>query len=98
MKRVGKWTLFVLLVCVTRVAAQEATCPEIVQAALDATDRECSATDRNQACYGNVNLQATPQPDVGDFAFSTPGDIIGVSAIESFSLTSKIEETGEWGR
>jgi hypothetical protein len=96
MIRVGKWTVFVLLVCVAQVAAQ-VDCPSIVQAALDATDEQCSATTRNQACYGNVNLQATPQPDTDDFTFSTPGDIVTVSAIESFSLSSQVEESGEWG-
>jgi hypothetical protein len=81
----------------TNVLAQEQTCPEIVQAALDATDEQCSATTRNEACYGNVNLQATPQTDVDDFTFSTPGDIVAVSAIESFRLSSQVEESGEWG-
>jgi uncharacterized protein YraI len=77
--------------------AQAATCPEIVQAALDATDEQCSATERNQACYGNVNLAATPQRGIEDFTFGTPGDIVAVSAVGSLSLSSKIEETGEWG-
>jgi hypothetical protein len=96
MKRFGKWTLFVLLVCVTRVAAQS-DCPTIVQAALDATDEQCSGTGRNEACYGNVNLQATPQPDVSNFTFSTPGDLVAVSALQSLSLSSQVEEAGEWG-
>jgi uncharacterized protein YgiM (DUF1202 family) len=77
--------------------AQEPTCPEIVQAALDATDEQCSSTGRNQACYGNVNLEATPQPNVADFNFSTPGDIVAVSAVESLSLSSRVEDVGEWG-
>lgn len=96
MKRIGKWSLFVLLVFATRVAAQ-ADCPSIVQAALDATDEQCSTTSRNQACYGNVNLQAAPQPGAGDFTFTTPGDIVGVDAIQTLSLSSQVKETGEWG-
>jgi len=81
----------------TGVVAQGQTCPEIVQTALDATDEQCSSTGRNQACYGNVNLAATPQPGVGDFNFSAPGDRVAVSVIASLSLNSRIEEEGEWG-
>ncbi len=96
MKPVGKWTLFILLVCVTPAAAQ-VDCPSIVQEALDATDEQCSSTDRNQACYGNVNLAATPQPGINDFNFDAPGDMVAVSAVGSLSLSSQVEETGEWG-
>jgi hypothetical protein len=96
MKPVGRWALVALVLCAGPVLAQ-LDCPSIVQAALDATDEQCSATARNQACYGNVNLEATPQPDVDDFDFSAPGDIVAVSVIERFRLSSKVEETGEWG-
>jgi hypothetical protein len=81
----------------TVVLAQEQTCPEIVQAALDATDEQCSSTGRNQACYGNVNLEAAPQPNVEDFSFSAPGDMVAVSAIESLTLASRVADEGEWG-
>jgi hypothetical protein len=79
------------------VLAQQATCPEIVQAALDATDEQCSAAGRNEVCYGNVNLEATPQPGIEEFNFATPGDLVEVSAVESLSLSSRVEEAGEWG-
>src|SRR5262245_44909968 len=77
--------------------AQGQTCPTIVQAALDATAEHCSATGRNQACYGNVNLDATPHTGISDFHFSAPGDIVAVSAIDRLSLSSKVSEDGEWG-
>jgi hypothetical protein len=79
------------------VMAQDKTCPEIVQAALDTTDSQCSATGRNEACYGNVDLEATPQPSVENFNFSAPGDIVPVNSIDNFTLSSRVEETGEWG-
>ncbi len=79
------------------VLAQEATCPAIVQAALDATDEQCSATGRNEACYGNINLEAIPQAGVETFTFSTPGDIVPVSAVQNLTLSSRVEEAGEWG-
>src|SRR5258705_11860560 len=89
--------LVYLLVTGITVLAQEKTCPEIVQAAIAATDAQCSTTGRNQACYGNVNLEAIPQPGIDNFSFSTPGDIVAVSDIENLTLSSKVEESGEWG-
>jgi len=86
---------FVLMVI--PVLAQEMTCPEIAQAALDATGEFCGSTERNEACYGNVSLEASPQSGVDDFTFSAPGDIVPVSDIESLTLSSRIEEAGEWG-
>ncbi len=81
----------------TSVLAQEQTCPQIVRAALDATDEQCRSTGRNQVCYGNVNLEAAPQPGVEDFNFSAPGDKVSVSAVESLSLSSRIEQDEAWG-
>jgi len=81
----------------TAVLAQEQTCPEIVRTALDSTNEQCSATGRNQVCYGNVNLEAAPQPGVADFNFSVPGDRVSVSAVKSLSLSSRIEEDKAWG-
>jgi hypothetical protein len=91
--------IFVLLLLLTgiTVLAQEATCPEIVQAALDAADENCSATGRNEACYGNFRLEATPQSGVDDFTFSTPGDIVSINAVENLTLSSQIAEAEEWG-
>ncbi len=95
--RISVTVLASLLVVGTTALAQDATCPEIVQAALDATDEQCSATGRNEACYGNVNLEATPQPGIDDFTFRTPGDLVAVSAVESLTLSSRVDDTGEWG-
>jgi SH3 domain-containing protein len=81
----------------TVVVAQAEACPEIVQAALDTTAEQCSATGRNQACYGNVRLAVVPRPGINDFNFSTPGDIVAAGSIGSMSLSSKVEETDEWG-
>lgn len=100
MKR--RWTVITLVLMIlclmsTAVLAQDDACPEIVEAALDVAHEQCSGTGRNQICYGNVNLDATPRSDVEDFSFSTPGDVVAVTAIESLTLSSKVEEEGEWG-
>ena len=57
------------------VHAQDEACPALVQTALGATDSFCTATGRNQACYGNFALQTIPQPNVASFVFRQPGNI-----------------------
>jgi len=81
----------------TVTLAQGQSCPVIVQTALDATAEQCAALGRNQACYGNVKLEAVPRTGVNDFKFSAPGDIVGVNAIDSLTLSSQVKEHGTWG-
>jgi uncharacterized protein YgiM (DUF1202 family) len=70
---------------VSTVAAQE-DCPTIVRTALDATDAACEATSRNQACYGNTQLEAIPQEGIEDFNFEQPGDIVDVVGVSTLTL------------
>jgi hypothetical protein len=95
MIRTVVWCL--LLLSVTQALAQGVDCPSIVQSALTATDQVCNSTGRNQACYGNLNLQAVPQPGVSDLNFSKPGDLVDVGKVESLNL-SPLDPTGQtWG-
>src|SRR5687767_14375397 len=96
-QRMSLFVLVSLLLIAVPVLAQENACPEIVQSALDTAGERCSSTGRNEACYGNVNLQAVPQSGVDNFTFSAPGDIVAVSDIEQLTLSSRVEEAGEWG-
>jgi hypothetical protein len=89
------WTGFVGL-WVSVVAAQ-ADCPTIVQTALDATDKACADTGRNQACYGNVNLQAVAQEGVPAFQFDAPGDIIDVAGVKTLQLEPLDAASDVWG-
>lgn len=72
-------------------------CPAIVQAALTAADASCSTTGRNQACYGNVQLVAVPQPNAAEFVFNQPGDKVDVSGLQSLQLSSMDEVNQQWG-
>src|SRR3954469_19068837 len=58
---------FILWLSPALVFAQINSCPEIVSKALSAADASCKKTGRNQACYGNFNLQATGQPGASNF-------------------------------
>lgn len=93
MKRLWGLWLFILG-CVPLVQAQE--CASIVQEALDYTDQTCSATARNQACYGNLTIEAVPQADATTFKFDAPGDIVDVSMIQTLKLSEMIVPQ-EWG-
>jgi hypothetical protein len=89
--------LMSLLLIGTVVQAQGESCPDIVGAALDATSEQCSTTARNQACYGNIDLAATPQSGVADFHFNAPGDRVAVGDVANLSLSSRVEQDGTWG-
>jgi hypothetical protein len=78
-------------------AAQELTCPIIVQTALQAADDSCTEIGRNQVCYGNVRLQAELQPEASELTFQQAGDIVDVGIVKSLSLSSMNIGIGEWG-
>lgn len=87
---------FGLLVFAT-VPVMAADCPTLVQQALAATDTMCGGTGKNQACYGNINLTATPTFGAENFRFSQPGDRVNVTDIKSLQLSPMTVDTGEWG-
>src|SRR5687767_1994451 len=78
-------------------AAQELTCPVIVQTALQAADDACTEIGRNQVCYGNVRLQAELQAEADELTFQQAGDIVDVGVVKSLSLSSMNIGIGEWG-
>ncbi len=97
MQYLRKWVLAWLLLSVSVVLAQDASCPAIVEAALNAVDEFCQDTGRNQACYGNISLSAEPQADAADFTFEKTGDIVDVSDIESLTLEPMDAANNAWG-
>lgn len=92
------WAASALFLSVTAVtAAQTASCPAIVREALAATDSACANTGRNEACYGNISLEAQPQPGVSDFNFTEPGDLVNVAGVQTLTLTPLDQEEDTWG-
>jgi len=92
--------LLIVLLTVSSIAAQQSptdtTCPPFVGDTLTALDSLCAATARNQACYGNVSIDATPREGVS-LQFADLGDIVAVSDIESMKLAA-LDLLGEaWG-
>jgi Bacterial SH3 domain len=94
--RVFKLLLTLLIVCFTETVLAQADCPSIVNAALSAVDSACSSTGRNQACYGNIHLNATPQ-DGKTIAFNQSGDIADVADLKTLQLSSMSVTDNSWG-
>ncbi|MFW5691804.1 MAG: hypothetical protein ACOCX3_00480 [Chloroflexota bacterium] len=79
------------------VLARGGSCPAIVEAALDAVDTFCTGVGRNQVCYGNVAVEADPQPDAQAFQFEHVGDVEDVGQLLSLRLQPMDEQAGTWG-
>jgi len=73
------------------------SCPQIVHAALDATEQYCERTGRNKVCYGNVRVEVEPRPELENFVFDQRGDTVDVADVESIRTTPMNPRTGEWG-
>lgn len=82
---------------ITLVPVLAVDCPTLVKQALAATDTICHDTDKNEACYGNIRLKATPVSGADNFTFSQPGDHVDLSDIKSLQLSPMTVDTGEWG-
>lgn len=79
------------------IMGQGSGCPAIVETALSAIDLFCEGTGRNQACYGNVSLDAVPQPGAGGLMFEQVGDIINLADLQSLRVAPMDEDAGIWG-
>src|SRR5450755_4595180 len=79
------------------VYAAGKTCPDVVKAALQSVDTGCSSTSRNSLCYGNVQVQVTPQADAPQFTFAKPGDKAPLKNIQTIQLSSLSADANDWG-
>ncbi|MEZ4671363.1 MAG: hypothetical protein R3E39_25965 [Anaerolineae bacterium] len=79
------------------VLAQTVDCPLIVRQALESADTACQDTGRNQACYGNIILNAEAQPDSPQFTFEAAGDRAELEAIKSLTLSPMDKLDNTWG-
>jgi len=84
-----------LLLVVGLVTAQD-QCPTIVQSAVEVLAVDCAGLERNQACYGNGEIVASPQPGAS-LTFEAPGDIDDVANFDSLILSPLDENSGAWG-
>lgn len=73
------------------------SCPAITRQALETTKAMCDGTARNEVCYGHIQLEASPQPNVGTFQFDTAGDIASVADMASLRLSAMDTSGSVWG-
>ncbi len=88
---------FILWLAPVMLLAQVNACPEIVSKALTAADAACKKTGRNQACYGNFNLEAQGQPGAENFTFNKAGDIVNIADVQTLKLSPMNVNADQWG-
>lgn len=88
------FTVFATLAIGLVSMAQDA-CPVLVDEALGAVGTACASTERNQACYGNIAIEASGRTPA--FAFARVGDIVNVNEIERLQLAPFDLDKNEWG-
>lgn len=100
MRHTGFWVVVFCLLLLSAgalMAQDEETCPAIVQQALQAVDDLCALTGRNQVCYGHFLLSAAAREGVSASVLDSPGDMAGLSQIQSVQLYPMDPEAGTWG-
>src|SRR5687768_16504279 len=93
--RKGMLGLLLTLLSVGIIIAQT-NCPELVQEALLAVDENCTATGRNEACYGYDQVEASFLVSVEDNFFTQPSNIAAVADLETIRTAPLNTETGVW--
>ena len=94
--RTSLLSLMLTLFSVSLVFAQ-ASCPDLVNEALEAVDANCADLGRNEACYGYDQVEASFLSTVEDDVFSQPTDIASVADIETIRTAPLSLDNGTWG-
>ncbi len=89
--------LIVILFFSRLVDAQQMTCPDVVAQALMNLADNCDSLDRNMACYGYNNVEATFDNDLPADFFSKPADRADLTDLEMIRTTAFDVEAGTWG-
>jgi hypothetical protein len=98
LRRMRMWIVTLVLCCAPVVVLAQVDCVGLVEQALAAVDQLCQDTGRNQACYGNIAIDAQSQPDApADFRFQTVGDLASINDIQSLRLSAMQETESIWG-
>lgn len=87
--------IFVMVVLCVGYAAAQDDCAPVVEELLATVGDVCSATERNQACYGNVSIEAELAD--ADLTFETAGDIVDLADLETLTLEPFDADNEEWG-
>ena len=90
-----------LLIIAPQVLAQEevtdATCPVLVQQALEDVGNNCDSLERNNACYGFNQVDAAFFEEQPEEFFSTPADRAALSILQTLQTAPLNTEESLWG-
>lgn len=78
-------------------AQDDHSCVDYVAEALATADQYCEHLERHQACYGNVNVEVEPRDSNHLIDFESPGDIVGITTLQSLHLSELDIEHNQWG-
>jgi hypothetical protein len=73
------------------------TCPPAITAAVASIGAACNNLDRNSACYGNFNVQATFSQPVDASIFDQPSDRAPLDLFQSIRTAPFATSGAEWG-
>ncbi len=79
------------------VLSQDDTCSALVEQTITVVNDVCASIGRNQACYGNIAVNATPREGIQDFVFEQQGDLANIADIETLRLSSLDPVDNQWG-
>lgn len=85
-----------LLVCAVPSAAQEDTCPVVVQAAMNATLPACHNIGRDQVCFGHAPVEAVPRAEAR-LTLAAPGDTVNATDVQTLRLGAMNLDSQTWG-
>ncbi len=91
------WILFLLCIAPAFILAQSDDCPSIVKTAISAVKDACASINRNQACYGNIRLDATPRESSTPLSFTKPGDLADLVNVQALKLSPLDAQNNIWG-
>jgi hypothetical protein len=94
--RLALWFPAVFLIAAFQTVPAE-ICQQVIRTAMAVTNSMCDGLGRNEACYGNSLVEATPQPGIADFKFDSQGDRIDITGLESLRLSAMDIESELWG-
>lgn len=99
LRRISPVVLFVTLLCISLVLAQQSQCEEIVTEMWDEADENCEALGGNEACYALNRLETDfVNPDnLPEAYFSEPGDFADLLELENIVPVVFDPEIPEWG-
>lgn len=89
--------LGLVIACFSTALAQAPQCASLVEKAMQAVGATCLDTGRNQACYGNLQLDAQFQSGFTNLAFSQPGERVNVASLKTLTSTQSNPDDELWG-